>query len=298
MGIMKTRKNYGIVTLALFTLISLISISSVMAQSTLRVHYLPPDGELGHETDYYLDLLRLALEKTVDSHGPFELVPSAEATEQVEALRLMRMGGNMDVIPTMTDRNRERVFIPVRVPLVKGLIGVRLMMINEDDAGRWNNVRDLEDLKAFTFGQGRNWPDTQILSASGLNVLPTDGYFELFDILKSRQVDGFPRAAFEIWDEIDMREGFSVADGFYIHYPTAMYFFTRRDAEGRDLADRLEAGLNNAINDGSFDELFNAEMGEFLERSNLNSRRAIRIPNPLIPETLPVDDSRYWYIRP
>lgn len=290
-------KSIGVFSKVTVVLVFLVTAASVLSAQTLRVHYLPPDGELGHETDYYLQLLDLALAKTVDTHGPYELVPSTEATDQVEALRLMRMGGGMDVIPTMTDRNRERVFIPVRVPLVKGLIGVRLMMINEDDQGRWRNIRNLDDLKSFSYGQGRTWPDLQILTAAGLNVVGTDTYFELFDLLRSRQVDGFPRAAFEIWEEIDIREGFTVADGFYIQYPTAMYFFTRRDAEGRALADRLEAGLKRAIDDGSFDELFYAEMGEFLERANLNSRRAIRIDNPLIPETLPLDNPRLWYLR-
>lgn len=274
-----------------------LSVQHVSAQETLQVRYLPPDSEVGYGTDYFTEVLRLSLEKTIATHGEYEMIPSEISMQQVDALRAVR-NGQLDVMHTMTDRTRERIFVPARVPLVQGLIGARLFMVNQEDVARWSHVQSTEDLEQIKLGQGADWPDTQILRRSGFNVVGSNTYSELFDMLASHEIDAFPRGAFEIWNEIEIHKdkNFSVADGFFVYYPTAIYFFARLDEDGLELARRIEAGLLEAIEDGSFQELFMEFMGEDIERAGLDDRTVLRIPNPQIPENMPLDNTSLWYI--
>ena len=280
-----------------FVIITMIQIEKVSAQETLTVRFMPADVEVGH-LEYYNLLLELALNKTIETHGDFEMIPYEESLTQDEALQAVRRDQGLDVFPTMTSSLRERVFIPVRVPLVQGLIGTRLLMINSEDMSRLSDKETLEDLKEIKFGQGSDWPDTRILQRAGLQVEGAESHGELFQMLSNQIIDAFPRAVFEIWDELQDYSGedFSVAEGYYIYYPTAMYFFTQRSESGRELADRLETGLNKALDDGSFEEVFQQQMGGFLEKADIENRGVIRLENPFLPEDTPTDVAKYWFI--
>lgn len=264
----------------------------------LVVRYLPPDEGVGSRSQYYSQLLKLALDKTVATHGAYELIPADKAMNQRDALKAMMQNQGIDVVHTMTDKTRERVLIPVRIPLNKGLIGVRLVMVNKKDKNKFLNVKTAEDLKPFNFGQGHDWPDTEILRFNDLKVVTSQDYSSLFTQLSDKNFDGFPRAVFEIWDEIQDHKdkNFDVADGFYIYYPTAMYFFVRKDVTGAALAKRLESGLRTAIKDGSFDKLFDSTMKTYLDKSSLKDRVGIKLKNPLLPDETPLNEAVLWYL--
>lgn len=265
----------------------------------LTVRYLPPEEETGSRSQYYAKLLELALEKTVDTHGPYKMVPADRALNQRDALKAMMQNEGLDIVHTMTDKTRERVLLPVRVPLVKGLIGVRMLLINKEEEQRFQGVSSIEDLSNYTFGQGYDWPDTEILRYNDLNVETSQEYQALFTMLDNGVIDAFPRAVFEVYNEIIQHKkmGLTTAEGFYIYYPSALYFFVRKDVQGGKLQKRVQAGLLEAIDDGSFDKLFNAQMMEYLKRADLNSRVGIKLKNPLLPEDTPVDNNNLWYIN-
>lgn len=274
--------------------------NALLAQDAkpLVVRYLPPDEGVGSKSQYYSQLLKLALDKTVTTHGPYELKPADKAMNQRDALKSMMQGQGIDVVHTMTDKTRERVLIPIRIPLDKGLMGARLVLINGKDKDKYLNVKTIEDLKRYTFGQGHDWPDTEILRFNDLKVNVSQDYGSLFTMLSAKNFDGFPRGVIEIFDEIEEHKdkNYAVADGFYVYYPTAMYFFVRKDATGGAVAKRLEAGLKAAIKDGSFDKLFDTTMKPYLDKANLKSRIGIKLKNPLLPDETPLNDPSLWYL--
>lgn len=286
---------------AVLIFVLMIGSSAVLGQTgdKVVVRYLPPEDEVGSRSQYYSQLLKLALDKTVATHGEYELIPAEKAMNQRDALKAMMSGQGLDIVHTMTDKTRERVLLPIRIPLVKGLIGVRLVMTNRQNQDKFMNVKSVDDLKRFTFGQGHDWPDTEILRYNDLKVNTSQEYGTLFTMLADKNFDGFPRAVFEIWDEIQdhKKKGFVAADGFYLYYPTAMYFFVRKDKDGAAIAKRVEAGLRMAIQDGSFDKLFNATMKPYLEKANLKNRVGIKLKNPLLPEETPLNDPSLWYLN-
>ena len=144
-------------------------------------------------------------------------------------------------------------------------------------------------------GQGADWPDTRILRANGLVVDESAHYSDLFRKLAAQRIDYFPRSVQEIWGELATHhEGdFVVEPHLALHYPTAMYFFVNKDESS--LAEDIERGLRKALQDGSFDALFQRHFGAVLEKSGLAEREVLELHNPLLPPLTPLNEARLWY---
>ncbi|GGX98563.1 hypothetical protein [Vogesella alkaliphila] len=241
---------------------------------------------------------RAALQLALDKSGhDYVLAPVLPQMLQGRSIaRAMGSGGDIDVLWTMTTRQRETMLLPVRFPVDKGLLGWRIAIVRQDKAEQFARVQTLQDLRYFTAGQEHDWPDTRILRESGLPVMGTDHYESLFRMLAARRFDYFPRGVTEAWAEVDARPGLGLTVERFVvlRYPAAEYFFvTPRKPY---LARHIWHGLLRAQADGSFDRLFHAHFDPILQRARLQDRRVIELPNPLIDATklLPAD-SPWWY---
>lgn len=183
---------------------------------------------------------------------------------------------------------------PVRIPLSKGLMGLRLLMIRPESASQFFKEMSLSELKEITMTQGEGWPDTQILTLAGFKIKTNSNYFQLFEILKSGEVEAFPRSIVEIYAELKgIGKGFVVAPGVALKYSSPSYFFTRQ--ADKALAERLETGLRQALDDGSFDALFDKYFGAVLEKADLKSRTLFNIENPFLHKKTPLNNQLLWY---
>ncbi len=246
--------------------------------------------------EYKYQLLQLILAKTQQTDGPFRIETQKQEGPQARDVDLLKEG-IFDVVLTMTSKEREQEFHPIRIPIYKGMYGYRLAIINESDQPKFSAIKTLEDFQKVWAGQNEVWPDTHILRANGFNVVGVAGYVELFAMLKERRFDFFPRGVHEPWRELaDVKiPELVVETDLAIHYPAPGYIFTNKD--NKKLADRLERGFRMALEDGSFDKLFynHPDMKEVLGRANLKNRRIFELKNPLLPEETPLDDKRLWY---
>ena len=266
------------------------------AQDTWTVRYLAPDSEDDMRREYFREMLDIAMEETADDYGDYELIPADQQLSELEALRALQWEDDViDVAFGMTETARERFVRPVRVPVLKGLLGTRMIMVRDDETDLLNEVSSIEDLRSYQVGQGEDWPDTRILNANGLDVHTSDGYNRLFEQLADGDFDLFPRGINEVWDELETfgNLGLALAEHVYIQYPTATYFFV---AQGdRELANRIDEGLHRAIDNGRFDALFEEYYGDVVDRANLDEKQIIQIDNPYLPEDTPTDNPDYWH---
>ncbi len=76
--------------------------------------------------------------------------------QQGRAILSLMQGEHVDVVWTMTSRKREKQLLPIRIPLLKGLQGYRIFIINENDNEKFNKISTLEDLRELVAGQGRD----------------------------------------------------------------------------------------------------------------------------------------------
>ncbi|HEY0062190.1 MAG TPA: transporter substrate-binding domain-containing protein [Telluria sp.] len=275
---------------ACFAVLLLLA-SSVPAAADIVIRYPRPESNPDQRSRYPLRLLELALARS-DNHYRIELSPVR--MQQGRALLRLENNAGIDVLSTMTTVERETRLQPIRIPIDKGLIGWRLLLVDKARLPRMAQVRSLLALKSYSGGQGSDWPDTAIMRANGLSVYGTSNYESLFSMLENGRIDYFPRSVTEIWAEADLhKKRLAVLPDIVLRYPTAIYFFVRKD-DARLEAD-LRDGLEKMIADGSFERLFQAFYGDMLRRARLRQRQVIELHNPLMPDSLPLARKQLWY---
>ncbi|PWF39437.1 amino acid ABC transporter substrate-binding protein [Massilia glaciei] len=228
------------------------------------------------------------------SGGKYQTRPSRLPMQQSRAVSELARGAIIDVLWTMTTREREQQMLPIRIPIDKGLIGWRLLLVRDADQAKFGAITGNAELKALTAVQGRDWPDRAILEANGYQVYGSSSYESSFSMLIGGRIDYFPRSVREVWGEIARfgARGLSVAPGVGLHYPAAMYFFVNQG--NKELGRDLEAGLEKMLADGAFDRLFYKFHDEALRKSDFKSRRIFELGNPVLPERTPLARKQLW----
>jgi len=271
----------------------MLALSLPQARAAATVLRYPRSEPRAAPSEHYpVRLLRMALER---SRHKYVLQSTPLMMRQSRALLELQSGRILDVMWTMTSREREQDLLPIRIPLDRGLIGWRLLLIRKSDTARFAAIRKAEELRAMTALQGHDWPDTDILRANGFQVQTASDYAGMFGMLATDRVDYFPRATFEIWDEAKAhaKEGLVVAPGLALYYPSAFYYFVNK--RNLALAADIERGMALMLADGSYEKLFNEYFGAMIERAALAKRRVFNLRNPLLPEATPLARREFWY---
>ncbi|MGZ3184548.1 MAG: substrate-binding periplasmic protein [Telluria sp.] len=275
----------------------LLAAAAGSAYAGPRVIYPAPD-ETGALYDYTVpDSYRLALltEALKRSHRGYELQAATVRMPQGRLIQQLKAGLDVDVAWTMTSIEREQELQPIRIPLYKGLIGWRLLLVRSADLPKFAAIRSLVPLKALVAVQGEDWPDTAILRAAGFEVRTALHHAPLFSMLAGGRGDFFPRSVFEIWKEADLYRdlGLVVEPNLVLRYRAASYFFVRKGNE--QLAHDIRTGLEAMIADGTFDRLFHQYHDAALRQAHLGSRRILDLPNPELPRETPLARKALWY---
>lgn len=230
-----------------------------------------------YDRDNYLsELLGLAL-KTAKYESVIEYV-KVHPHQQRALMMLAR--GKADVHWSMTSPERETLAIAVKVPLFRGYIGKRALLVNQERLERFAAVTSLQDLQSLVAVQGHDWPDTKILAHNNLTVRPQAKYDAMFSMLNRHQVDYFPRSFIEVSSELDKFKQFPLAivPNIYLHYPAAFYFFVNKDKP--ELAAAIAKGLDEMEKTGEFKQLFDQYFAKQIQALTLDKAKAIELENP------------------
>ena len=249
-----------------------------------------PESLPDQRLDYPMRLLDAALRRSATTYR-IELYPTR--MQQGRALLLLQKKAGIDIVSTMTSVEREARLQAIRIPIDKGLIGWRLLLMNKARTDLVIRSKSLDDLRALKAGQGADWPDITILRGNDLPVYGTSNYESLFKMLENQRLDYVPRAISEVWDELDKHQGLAVEPTLALHYPTAIYFFVRK-GEHRLAAD-IKDGLEKMIADGSFEAMFQQHYAAMIRRAGLKGRRVIELHNPVMPAHMPVERKQLWF---
>ena len=243
---------------------------------------------------YALKLLRLILDRTVDTYGIYELKPSASMTQDRIIVQIEQ--GLLDVAHLPISEKAGQRLLPVRIPIRKGMLGWRLLLIRREDQHKFANVRTIEDLRKFKAGFGSQWGDLNILKTNVGEVTTNLDYELLFSMLIAKRFDYLHRGLHEPWDEVALRKEtyptLHIEKTLVLHYPIGDYFYVGK--QNPSLAERIESGFRALIEDGSFDRFFNKEYGKIIEQAKIPLRRRIDFQNPFLPFDTPLDIKEYW----
>jgi len=207
---------------------------------------------------------------------------------------IMSKHKGIDIVWGSATKKRFDSYLPVKIPIYKGLIGWRLALVKQANQHIFAEVRTLDDLRAFTPGQQRNWSDYKIFEENGFTIASGTNRIALADMLVLGRYYFFPRPVIEI--EKERREyinmDITLEPHVLIRYKSAYVFYVAKN--NVELAKTLTDGLHKAKADGSFDRLFERHFKTLFERLDLQNRRIVELYNPLLPKEMLDIDDHFW----
>lgn len=251
------------------------------------------------EQKHFVTMLESALEHT-KNEGAFQLKLSETSFGAARAIdEIADNTGNLHILTRGSNMDDEKKLLPIRVPLDKGLLGYRIMLIRQPDLPKFAAIQSIDEIKKLRIGQGSRWPDTKILDAAGFTV--TKAYYQagLLRMLHEERFDMLARATWEV--PVGLADaskqginGLAIEPSLAIYYPQPRIFMVSRKGDGPALAARIERGLRAMIKDGTFDRIFSQAFGPALEAARLHERKIFRVDNKFLSPETPFDDKSLW----
>lgn len=279
----------------MYKLLLLLVLFSLSAQAKLVVN-IPQPASVPPHHDYYRQVLDLALEKSGES---FVVNPVSLNDSQFRIAQMLYRGQPVNLAWLGTSAEYEQKLLPVRVPLLRGLSGFRVLIINRSRQPEFSQVRSLGELAAFTGVQGIGWSDIEVLKGAGLKISAARRAGILDMLNRNQHVDYYPRSPIEAHGELranaEQYPLLTVEPGLLLHYPFAVYFFV--SPQEPELAEALARGLERAYADGSFMALFERHplVRDSLLELRLERRLRLDIANPELTPATRALPARYWH---
>jgi len=275
-------------------LLLLLIVKTLTANENIKI--IPPQSKFDVPHSYFHSLLEMILK---EEKSNTKIIHSYKM-EQGRAFVQLKLNKGIDIYWAGTSLQREKEFNAIQIPLLKGLLGYRILIINKKNKKLFDNIKNIDDLKKLKACQGRHWPDTLILENSKFNVIKNSSYEAMFlQVLKGR-CDYFPRGIHEGYSEVKVRDleykELMVYDKLIVYYPFPMYFFVSK--ENKKLAEQIENGLNKIIDNGSFENhLKNHTVTKHLfPIVNWPNSTIFELQNPLLSDSTDFMDERLWFI--
>lgn len=275
---------------------SLVWACSGLAQAAAgetTLSYFP----VGPIYEYRWKLLELALAHAPNpNQAATRLLPYAEDVTQNRGMQLLQSGG-IDVVALGTNAEREARMLPVRIDILRGIVGFRLLVIRASDQARIAQLDEQSLRQQLTFGLNSQWADLPILRGNGFTVVTSSSYENLFGMLAAGRFDAFTRGLNEAQRELDERKQqypqLAVEQTKALFFPYPVYFWVSKNNPA--LAQRIERGLHAALADGSFRKLFESYHAAEIAMLAKDKRQVIRLPNPVLPAGTAEPDTRWWW---
>ncbi len=268
------------------------------AQEIVRI--IRPQSEEDASHHYFSALLQQALDKTAAEYGSAQAQPTPFVLEQGRAEQALKAGQHIDVYWMGTSLEREQELAAIRIPLLKGLLGYRGLIIRESERLFFSKRVNWLRLNLRSICQGMHWPDSDILESGGFRVIRSARFKSMFAMLENFRCDMFPRGIHEGPAEVSAHSQNSDKLGWFdqylIYYPFPMYFFTKKD--NVVLTDRIAKGLEMMIDDGSFMTFMQQHpvTQHLFPLAQWPERVEVKLLNTQLPADTDITDRRYWVV--
>ena len=267
--------------------------------SAMTFTYATGQSEIGHIERFHWKVLEAALERTRKTYGDYRVVPLPPMPISRQEYELTHEDPAITIAAFDSTAERKRKLIPVRIPVDRGLLGYRVLLIREGDQARFDQIRTLEDLKSIQFGLLPTWSDARIMRSAGLSVVDGDSYDGLYRMLVAKRFDAFSRGITEVIKDFERSKsispGLAIERHMLLHYPMPVYFWFPDDKDGHRRADRVREGLAGMVADGSLAAMIRERYRADLADLDITGRRVVDVPNPLLDGQDPLNDDRLWF---
>jgi hypothetical protein len=241
----------------------------------------------------------MSLEISRPKYGPYEIVITDYVMSQGRAeAELKKKDGAISIHRMGTNKTRERDLGVIRIPLLKGLLGTRILIVNKHSLEKFKNVKSLTDLAKMTACQASHWPDSDILEANGLKVLRSYKYEHMFKLVDKGRCDYFPRAITEGIPELNARKkeylNLIMEPHLLLRYDFPMYFFV--NPENTLLRNRIKDGLKMMIQQKSLHQFMkeHSTTKHVFPLQQWKKHKILILKNSGLPEKTPLHDKELW----
>ncbi|KMT66825.1 hypothetical protein XM47_01540 [Catenovulum maritimum] len=240
-------------------------------------------------------VLRSTLEQSTDKYGPYVLNYVKEVIPTPRISQFLADDHLLNVAIALTNKEWERDLITIRIPIRKGLLNYRLLLINRKNSDKFKNIKTVEDLKKLSVGLRKTWVTHGVMSDLGFSIVDAFAYDAIFSMLQKQRFDYIPRGIYEIYDELEARKELTdlmIEPNLALHIPAPIYMFVS-PAHPR-IAKRLEYGLNKMVVTGRLNQIFDDFYGDLIKRAQLHKRLILEVGNQQLPEKTPIHDKSLW----
>jgi hypothetical protein len=265
------------------------------SEASCTISYPKRQSSLDTRNDYPVELLQAILEVTKDEYGECKTNPVGPVNQK--RARQALETGQLDIAWFPATVNNNERFQPIKVPLRKGLLGWRLLMVNNNEKNKFAEVDSLEKLKAFGTAFGADWQDYPVMKANFDKLTLGDDYEQMFKMLHRKRFDFFSRSLHEVLDEIEYHKSvgydFAVLDHIMLRYKAVDLFYVNK--ENDTLYQRIRKGMNKVIVSGKFNELFYSYYEHHIRSANIGNKTIIDLENPMFPDDIEYRDPQLWF---
>lgn len=236
---------------------------------------------------YEREILETALNATNDSHGQWQLQESlTDYPLAADEASVFRSKG-FDIFGTVAGNtklaNEKKILIPL--PLMKGLLGYRILIIRAADKEKFAAIKSAPQLQQLRMGIPSTWADAELFRQNGYKVEEKGSFDDLFTRLENNEFDYVTFGANEVTGVFNERAAKSgklmVDSSLLVFYPFPLVFYVNPD--NKVLAERVAQGLQIISSNGELDNIFNRYFAADLKTVNLPARAMIRLKNPILP---------------
>jgi hypothetical protein len=234
--------------------------------------------------DYYLALIETALRLTESDYGSYRVVYSQEPLAAERKHELLVTGEKLNIdrlVGFPVNDGPRRGLLRVDVPILKGFMGYRILLIRSENQTRFSSINTLVDLRYLSMGFGKGW-EGHVYKYNGFSVVETLNLSIMLKMLAGKRFAFIPLSAIEIEDKYDI-DGVPVdylvpEKSLLVYMPLPVYFYVSPTEPV--LAERLTKGLRQLTASGELEQIFIAHFGERLKRLKLAQRTIIELKNP------------------
>lgn len=279
-----------LVLLALALIFSLLTAEAASAQphndkvAPLAVKYFNRGNSEGLRA-YQLDLIQLILRKTEPTHGAYSLeivdmtLSSPRAKAETEKGEIINVHYSTEWLGEYVNESQVH---RIEHPVLKGLLGMRSLIIPKDRLSEFNNIKHFAQLTAHTAGQSSDWPDIDILEFNQLKVITSESIEPLPRMLQAGRFTYLPLSILEApataYTYSHTARPLTISPDVAIYYPLEMNLFVNKQTPG--LTERFKAGFDKIKKDGSMDKLFDQHFGDIVDALPSSKLKTFVLANP------------------
>ncbi|AWB66092.1 hypothetical protein C2869_06395 [Saccharobesus litoralis] len=237
----------------------------------------PSDSPNDARGEYAFTLLQKALNASqLNQNYQVEL---SQPINEARAYKQLTQGRSLHVMWAAYRAHWQQQLNQINKPILKGLLGQRVFLINQQEQVRFNQINHLHQLKALNLGTGHIWSITPILKRHGFNLVTSSSYDGLFAMLSKQRFDYFPRGINEVIAEYRYRKpqypNLTIEKTILLQLDLPVYFYVTPSKP--QLAVDITRGLDTLEHTGQFDRLFNQYFAHLDQALNLSTRKVFKV---------------------